>query len=227
MANRTGQAKKKFPWLRIAVHIIGWLPLLMLILDFVAHKLTVNPIQAAEQRLGRTALYFLIASLAVTPVYIVTGWRNILPRRRALGMYAFFYASLHFLIFAGLDYGFDFQQIFDLITTKPFIIIGALAFLLLIPLAVTSFDYFIRHMKKTWKRLHWLIYPAALIVILHFAWARKGDLLHLQGNIIQPLLFGLLLIFLLVLRIPPVRRSVSGLRQKIRERRLAQKHAQE
>jgi sulfoxide reductase heme-binding subunit YedZ len=218
---------RKFPWLRIVVHIIGWLPLAILILDFAAHKLTANPIQAIEQRLGRTALYFLIASLAVTPAYIVTGWREILPRRRALGMYAFFYASLHFLTFAGLDYGFNFQQIFNLITTKPFIIAGALAFSLLLPLAVTSFDFFIRRMKRNWKRLHWLVYPAAFIVVLHFAWARKGDLLHLQGNILQPLVFGLLLIVLLILRIPPVRRSVSGWRQKIRGRRLAQKHAQE
>jgi methionine sulfoxide reductase heme-binding subunit len=215
MTTETSGQKRKFPWLRIIVHIIGWLPLAMLILDFAAHHLTANPIQAAEQRLGRTALYFLVASLAVTPTYIVTGWRDILPRRRALGMYAFFYASLHFLTFAGLDYGFDFGQIFDLITTKPFIIIGVLAFLLLIPLAVTSFDYFIRRMKKNWKRLHWLVYPTGLIVTLHFAWARKGDLLRLQGNIIQPLVFGLLIIVLLVLRLPPVRRKVSGLRQKI------------
>jgi methionine sulfoxide reductase heme-binding subunit len=226
MVNRTGRVKKGFPWLRIAVHIIGWLPLVVLIYNFATDHLTVNPIQAAEQRLGRTAVYFLIASLSVTPVYILTGWRDILPRRRALGMYTFFYASLHFLTFAGLDYGFNFGQIFDLITTKPFIIIGTLAFLLLVPLAVTSFDYFVRRMKKSWKRLHWLVYPAALIVILHFAWARKGDLFRLQGNIVQPLLLGLLLIGLFILRIPPVRRSVSALRQKIRGRFITRPNAQ-
>ena len=227
MVNRTGRAKNTFPWLRIIIHIIGWLPLVMLILDFAAHKLTANPIQAIEQRLGRTALYFLIASLSVTPTYIVTGWREILPRRRALGMYAFLYASLHFLTFAGLDYGFNFQQIFDLITTKPFIIAGTLAFILLIPLAVTSFNFFIRCMKRNWKRLHWLVYPTGLIVIIHFVWARKGDLLHLQGNILQPLVFGLLLFILLILRIPLIRRSVSGWRQKIRGRMLARKRARE
>ena len=206
---------KRFHWLRILIHLLGILPLVLLAVDFAAQRLTVNPIQAIEQRLGRTAVYFLIASLSVTPVYIITGWKQILPRRRALGLYAFFYACLHFLTFAGLDYGFNINQILDLIATKPYIVAGTLAFSLLLPLAITSFDYFIRRMKRTWKRLHWLVYPAALIAILHFAWARKGDLLRLQGNILQPLLLGLLLIILLVLRLPPVRRTISGWRQMI------------
>ena len=223
----SNMAKKTFPWLRIAVHMIGWLPLAKLIFDFTANNLTANPIQAIEQRLGRTALYFLVASLAVTPAYTVTGWREILPRRRALGMYAFLYASLHFLTFTGLDYGFNLAQILDLVATKPYILLGSLAFSLLLPLAVTSFDYFIRRMKKNWKRLHWLVYPAGLIVIVHFAWARKGDLLRLQGNILQPLLWGLLVVFLLILRIPAVRKRVSGLRHgfmgRIRARIYAEK----
>jgi sulfoxide reductase heme-binding subunit YedZ len=218
--------KKTFPWLRITVHVIGWLPLVKLIFDFTANNLTANPIQAIEQRLGRTALYFLVAALAVTPVHTVTGWRDILPRRRALGLYAFLYASLHFLTFAGLDYGFDLAQILDLVTTKPFILLGSLAFSLLLPLAVTSFDFFIRRLEKSWKRLHGLIYPAGLIVIIHFAWARKGDLLRLQGNILQPMLLGLLVVFLLILRIPAIRRWVSGLRQRIMGRIRARKNAE-
>ena len=219
-------AKKAFPLLRIAVHIIGWLPLVKLIFDFTANNLTANPIQAIEQRLGRTALYFLVAALAVTPVHTLTGWRDILPRRRALGLYAFLYASLHFLTFAGLDYGFDLAQILDLVTTKPYILLGSLAFSLLLPLAITSFDFFIRRLEKSWKRLHGLIYPAGLIVIVHFAWARKGDLLRLQGNILQPLLLGLLVVFLLILRIPSVRKWVSGLRQRFIGRIRARKHAE-
>lgn len=206
------------------VHLLGWLPLALLIMDFFAHRLTANPIQAVEQRLGRTAVYFLIASLSVTPVSTITGWQEILPRRRALGLYAFFYASLHFLTFAGLDYGFDLRQVLDLIATKPYILIGTLAFTLLLPLAVTSFDYFIRRMKKNWKRLHWLVYPAAPVVILHFALARKGSLLQLQGNILQPLGFGLLLIMLFLLRLSPVRKTVTSWRHKILEKRIPQKH---
>jgi sulfoxide reductase heme-binding subunit YedZ len=222
---KKNMAKKTFPWLRIAVHVIGWLPLAKLILDFTANNLTANPIQAIEQRLGRTALYFLVATLAVTPAYTVTGWREILPRRRALGLYAFLYASLHFLTFTGLDYGFNLAQILGLVATKPYILLGSLAFILLLPLAVTSFDSFIRRMKKNWKRLHWLIYPAGLIASVHFAWARKGDLLRLQGNILQPLLWGLLIAFLLVLRIPSIRSWVSGLRQRLMGRERARKYA--
>ncbi|KAF0106774.1 MAG: hypothetical protein FD146_2366 [Anaerolineaceae bacterium] len=217
---------RHFPWLRILVHIIGWLPLAKLIFDFAAHNLTVNPIQEIEQRLGRAALYFLAAALAITPVHTLTGWRSVLPRRRALGLYAFFYASLHFLTFAGLDYGFNLAQILDLVTTKPYIIAGTLAFSLLVPLAVTSFDYFIRRMKKNWKRLHRLVYPAGLIVIVHFVWARKGNLFQLQGDVLQPLLWGLLVVFLLILRIPAARKWVSGLRQSIMGRRRAQTHAE-
>jgi sulfoxide reductase heme-binding subunit YedZ len=212
---------KKIPWLRILVHVTGILPLASIGLAAWTGSLTVNPIQAVEQRLGRAALYLLVASLAVTPVATLTGWRSVLPRRRALGLYAFLYASLHLLIFAGLDYGFNFGQIFDLLTTKPYIVAGALAFSLLVPLAVTSFDYFIRRMKKNWKRLHWLVYPAALVVIVHFAWARKGSLLQLQGDVLQPLLWGLLLATLLTLRLPPVRKAAIRLRQKLEARRKA------
>jgi sulfoxide reductase heme-binding subunit YedZ len=210
---------RKFPWLQIAVHLLGWYPLARLILDYATNYLTVNPIQEIEQRLGRTALYFLIASLSVTPLNTLTGWRSILPRRRALGLYAFLYASLHVLTFTGLDYGFNFAQILALVTTKTYIIAGALAFSLLIPLAVTSFDYFIRRMKKNWKRLHWLVYPAGLVVILHYAWSKKGNLFTLSGDILKPLLWGLLLILLLVLRLSPVRRWVSARRQRLFPRR--------
>jgi sulfoxide reductase heme-binding subunit YedZ len=210
--------KRRLPWLRIAVHIIGWLPLAYIIYAYASNNLTINPIQEIEQRLGRIALYFLIATLAVTPTYTVTGWRGILPRRRALGMYAFLYASLHFLTFVGLDYGFDLPQILALISQKAYILAGSLAFILLIPLAVTSFDYFIRRMGRNWKRLHWLVYPTGLIVIIHYAWSKKGDLFALRGDILKPLLWGLFIILLLVLRLPPVRKGISGTRQRLSAR---------
>ena len=209
---------KKFPWLRIVVHIIGWLPLAKLLYDYRTHNLSVNPIQDIEQRLGRIALYFLIATLAVTPTYTVTGWRDILTRRRALGLYTFLYACLHFLVFAGLDYGFNFRQIISLITQKGYIVLGSIALLFLIPLAVTSFNFFIRRMGRNWRRLHWLIYPTGLIVIVHYAWTKKGNLFALRGDILKPFLWGLFIILLLVLRLPPVRRAVSGARHALSAR---------
>ena len=182
---------------------------------FFSNRLTVNPIQDLEQRLGRIAVYFLVATLAVTPIYTVTGWRAVLPRRRALGLYTFFYASLHILVFFGLDYAFNLSQLIPLLFGKTYLIAGVLAFSLLLPLAVTSFDYFIRRMGRNWKRLHWLIYPAGLVVILHYAWSLKGNIFTLQGNIIQPLVWGLVILALLILRLTPLRRWISSTRRKI------------
>ena len=207
--------KRRFPWLRIAVHIIGWLPLAFLIYDFIANKLTINPVQDLEQILGRIAIYWLVATLAVTPFTTLTGWWDLPNRRRAIGLYAFLYTCLHLLVFFGLDYGFNLAQTWDLVTGKVYLLVGTLAVLLLIPLAVTSFDYFKRVMGKNWKRLHWLVYPAVVVAILHYALAQKGNLFTLRGNILKPVLWGLLTTLLLVLRIPPVRRWVSGTRRRV------------
>jgi sulfoxide reductase heme-binding subunit YedZ len=207
--------RKGFPWLRVLVHVLGVLPLALIGFAALTSRLTVNPIQDIEQRLGRAALYFLVASLAVTPMYTLTGWRSVLPRRRALGLYAFLYASLHFLTFAAIDYGFDLQEIGRLIVEKPFILLGLTTGLLLLPLAVTSFDYFMRTMGKKWKSLHRLVYLAGVTVIIHYVWAKKGDLFNLRGDILKPLLWGVLILVLLVLRIPAVRRGVSRVRQRI------------
>jgi sulfoxide reductase heme-binding subunit YedZ len=206
--------RKKFPWLRILVHILGILPLALIGYAAWAGRLSVNPIQDIEQRLGLAALYFLVATLAVTPIYTLTGWRAILARRRALGLYTFLYVALHFTTFAVVDYGFDFAEIGRQIPEKPFILLGVTAGIMLLPLAVTSFDYFVRRMGRKWKRLHWLVYPAALVVILHYAWSKKGSLFTLSGDILKPLLWGLLVVVLLLLRLPPIKKWFGTLRQK-------------
>jgi sulfoxide reductase heme-binding subunit YedZ len=204
-----------FPWLRIIVHVLGWLPLGYLVYAFLENKLTINPIQDLEQILGRIAIYWLVATLAVTPLYTLTGYRDLPSRRRAVGLYAFLYTCLHFLVFIGLDYGFALVQIWDLVIGKVYLLVGVLAVLLLIPLAITSFNYFIRKMGKNWKRLHWLVYPAVIAAILHYGLAQKGDIFTLRGNVIGPVLWGLLTIILLAMRLPPVRRRVSEIRRKV------------
>ncbi|MCS7011997.1 MAG: sulfoxide reductase heme-binding subunit YedZ [Anaerolineales bacterium] len=206
---------RKGSWLRWIVHLLGVWPLAALGWDAWQGNLSVNPIQDAEQRLGRAALYFLVASLAVTPLTTLTGWHFLPPRRRALGLYAFLYASLHFAVFVALDYGFDIPEIFRLTREKPFILLGLTAGLLLLPLAITSFDHLMRRMGKRWKRLHRLIYLIAPMVILHYAWAQKGDFFALRGDILRPLLWGIVLIVLFVLRLPVVRRKLSAMRQKV------------
>jgi sulfoxide reductase heme-binding subunit YedZ len=168
-----------------------------------------------EQRLGRVALYFLIASLACTPIVTLTGWREPIKRRRALGLYAFMYASLHFMVFAGVDYGLDFPQLAKLTSEKPFILLGLTAGLILLALAITSFKWWMRQMGKGWQNLHRTIYLGGIIVVIHFAMARKANIATLSGDIIQPLLIGILLAILLLLRLPVIRRLASGLRQKL------------
>jgi sulfoxide reductase heme-binding subunit YedZ len=196
------------------IHILGWLPLMWIIYLFFAGKLSVNPIQDIEQRLGHIAVYFLIASLACTPLYTLSGWREPLKRRRALGLYCFLYVNLHVLTFIGIDYGFNLQLISGIVLKKPYAIVGFATYLLLLPLAVTSFRWWKKKLGRWWTYLHRLIYLAGALDILHYAWAKKGDIFRLSGDILLPLSWGVLLLFLLVLRLPPVRRLVVNLRRR-------------
>jgi methionine sulfoxide reductase heme-binding subunit len=208
---------KKLSWLQIIVHLGGWIPLALLVYDFFANRLTANPIQAIEQRTGIQALTFLLMSLACTPLSSVMGWKKLIPRRKALGNYGFMYAAIHLLIFLGLDYGFNLWAIWRDVGTKWYIIIGLLAFLMLLPLAITSFKYWMKRMGKDWKRLHALVYIISPLVAFHFLLSVKGDILRLQGNILQPIFYGLIAIFLLVLRITPVKKTLIRLRTRIQE----------
>ncbi|MBN2387318.1 MAG: sulfoxide reductase heme-binding subunit YedZ [Anaerolineales bacterium] len=210
--------KARLSWLQVVIHILGWLPLAWIIVDFLTANLTINPIQEVTQRLGRSAAYFLIASLACTPLNTLFGWREMLKRRRALGLYAFLYASLHALMFIGVDYGFSLNVLNEVLLTKPYALMGMTAFLILVPLAITSFKWFMKKMGRGWTSLHRLVYLAAVVDVAHYAWAKKGNLLTLSGDILKPLILGLLLILLLVLRIPVVRKWISGLRQRFKAR---------
>jgi len=206
--------KPAIDWLRIGVHVIGSLSLIMLIYKWQTTGLTFNPIQFIEQYLGRAAINMLVLSLAVTPVVTLTGWRKLSKHGRALGLYTFFYFSLHFLTFAVLDYGLNLREIFKLMIEKPFIIIGSSAGLILLALATTSFKYWMKRLGKRWKKLHRLVYLVGALAVLHNAMALKGSLTNLSGNIVRPLVLGVLITLLLVLRIPPVKRWASSLRQK-------------
>lgn len=191
--------------LQIAVHFGGILPAVVLLFSFFTGDLTANPIQALEQRTGIIALNFLLLSLACTPVSIITGYKKIVARKKALGNYAFLYASIHFLIFIGLDYGFDLQLILTDVGTKIFILFGFTALLLLLPLAVTSLNYWKKKLGPRWKTLHKLVYIISPIVTIHFLLSLKGDITQLQGNIVKPLIYGGIILFLLLTRIPFVK----------------------
>ena len=162
-------------------------------------------IQAVEQRTGRYALYLLIASLACTPLYTVSGWSVPLRWRRPLGLYAFMYALIHFLTFLGLDYGFDLGLIWTDVAKKRYIVVGTAAFTILLLLALTSTKGWQRRLKKTWLWLHRWVYVAGGLVIAHYTWSVKAD-------IRPPLAWGAVIVLLLVLRLPPVRRWFVGRR---------------
>jgi sulfoxide reductase heme-binding subunit YedZ len=196
--------------LQILTHVGAWIPLAVLIYDYYNDNLTVNPIQALQQRTGQIAIVLLILSLACTPVNTLFRYPPVLKVRRALGLYAYMYAAIHLLIFTGLDFGFDVPMIVDEVLKKRFILIGMTAFLLLTVLAFTSFDWWMKRMGKKWKQLHRLVYAANLLVVLHFAFAVKGDIFRLQGNIIWPLAAAAFVTLLLVLRIRAIRRRLSA-----------------
>lgn len=195
-------------WLRLLVHLGALLPLALLIWDAWRGDLTANPIQFITLRTGKTALILLMLSLVCTPLNLLLGLKWLLPLRRPLGLWAFCYVCVHLLIFTVLDYGLDWRLIVQTVAEKRYVLVGFAAFVLLLPLALTSTKGWMRRLGQRWKQLHRLVYLAALLAIVHFVWLVKAD-------IREPLLYGAALALLLVLRLPAVRRAVARLRGRL------------
>jgi sulfoxide reductase heme-binding subunit YedZ len=158
-------------------------------------ELGANPIATALNQLGLLALVFLLASLTCTPLKALLGWTWPIRIRRMLGLFAFFYASVHFLTYAAIDQVLNLRAIFDDVTKRPFIMVGFAALVLLIPLALTSTDGMVRRLGFVrWKRLHRLVYLTAGLGIVHFIWRVKKDLS-------QPLTYAAWLAILLGVRV--------------------------
>lgn len=197
-------------WFWLAVNVAAAIPLALLVWDATQGNLSANPIDEITDRTGKTAIILLMLSLACTPANIVFGFKQALTVRKALGMFAFVYASLHLLNFVGVDYGFDLQMILaDAILTKPYILIGLAAFLILVPLAITSTKAWMKRLGQRWKRLHRLVYVAGVAAVLHFWWLAKA------ADDWEPLLYGAILALLLLLRVPIVRKNMVQFRQRI------------
>jgi sulfoxide reductase heme-binding subunit YedZ len=190
---------------QVTVHLLALAPLALLIWNGLNHNLTANPIQTITFRTGKLALLLLVLSLACTPLNTAFGVRMALKWRRPLGLYAFMYAGLHFLTFTVLDYGLDPVLLREAIFEKRYALVGFTAFLLLVPLAITSTRGWMKRLGKRWKRLHQLVYIAGLLVIVHYVWLVKADRR-------EPLLWGAAIAILLAFRLPPVRRAVVKLR---------------
>lgn len=196
-------------WLRVIVHIGVWGPLLWLAWRTLNDDLGVDPVVTLNNVTGRTAMILLLLCLSATPLYILFGFRQGLIVRRALGLYAFMYAGLHFMNFIALDYTFDLEFILqDGIPEKPYILVGLAALLMLAALAVTSTRGWMRRLKRNWTRLHWLIYPTGILVLFHFLWQAKA------AEKWEPLIYAAVLSLLLIVRLPPIRRAIVNFRNR-------------
>lgn len=192
------------------MHLYAWSAVVILLFKFFTDNFSANPIQDLERATGRHAITLLLLALACTPINTIFKWSEPLKRRRALGLYALMYATIHLIIYLDLDYGLAWSRIVTEILQKPRLIVGFLAFLLMIPLGITSFDIWKKRLGKNWKRLHYLIYLVAPLAVLHYIWSKKGDILSLQGEVLKPAVYGLIVLIFLILRIPAVRKFFAS-----------------
>ena len=155
--------------------VLALLPLALLVYGAFANTLGANPAEALIRSTGDWTLRFLCITLAVTPLRQISGWHALARLRRMLGLFTFFYGVLHFLSFAWLDMGFDVQAILADIPKRPFILVGTAALLLMLPLALTSFNRAIKALGAArWQALHKAVYAVALLALLHFFWMRAA-----------------------------------------------------
>jgi sulfoxide reductase heme-binding subunit YedZ len=171
------------------------LPLARLIALGASGGLGANPIEFITRSTGTWTLIGLLVTLSVTPLRRLTGRADLIRYRRMLGLFTFFYACLHFTTYVWLDQFFAPAAIAKDIVKRPFITVGFTAFVLLIPLAATSTHAMMRRLGRRWQQLHRLIYPIALLGVVHFLWLVKKDLT-------EPLVYGAILVLLLALRLP-------------------------
>jgi len=188
--------------------LICLLPLARLVYLAFNGGLGANPIEFITRSTGTWTLVGLMLTLAVTPVRRLTGRNELIRYRRMLGVFAFFYASLHFTTYIWLDQFFDPASILKDIYKRPFITIGFAAFLLLLPLAITSTNAMMRRLGRRWQQLHRLVYLIGFLGVLHYWWLVKKDLT-------QPLIYGLVLLVLLSLRLPLVASGLTSLRHRL------------
>ena len=199
---------KSFAWLKAALFALCLLPLARLVFFAFTDRLGANPIEFVLRSLGTWTLTLLLVTLSITPLRRLTGWNSLIRARRMLGLFAFFYACLHFLTFAGLDQSFDLNAILADVIKRPYITVGFTCFVLLIPLAVTSTNAMQRRLGgKRWQQLHRLVYLIAAGGVVHYLWLVKKD-------ITQPLLYGLVLAVLLGIRFVWRRRTQAALNRQ-------------
>lgn len=183
--------------IKAALFIAALLPFARLVLLVFTEQLGANPIEFITRNTGDWTLYFLCLTLCVTPLRRLTGWNWLIRLRRMVGLFAFFYATLHFIAFLWFDHFFDIGEMLKDVVKRPFIMIGFTAFVLLIPLAITSTNGMVRRLgSKRWQWLHRTIYLIAPLGVLHFWWMKAG-----KNDFAEPALFGIIVALLLLVRL--------------------------
>ncbi len=186
--------KKQMVWIKSFVFLLCLIPLIRLIWLAFQDNLSANPIEFIERSTGFWTLFILLATLCLTPIRLLTGRVWQIQLRRMLGLFMFFYACLHITCYVWLDFSFDWADITKDIAKHPRILVGFAAFILTIPLAMTSSNAMMKRLRQRWKQLHQLVYVIAILGVVHFWWLVKKD-------IREPLLYACILALLLGIRI--------------------------
>jgi methionine sulfoxide reductase heme-binding subunit len=197
----------KYSPIQIIAHVAAWIPAILIGIDYFRNLWTVNPIQYLTFRTGWAAITLLTASLACTPFNTYFGFREGLKLRRPLGVYAALYATTHFLIFVLIDYGLNLNYIYEAIFEKKYALVGFAAFLILLPMALTSTKGWQKRLGKRWKNLHRLVYLAAVLAVIHYIWLVKADTR-------KPLVYAALVGIFLLARTPFVKKAYANLRAR-------------
>ena len=180
-------------YLKVVIFTLSLVPIFYIIYQILTNQLGPEPIKDITHHTGKWALYFIVITLAMTPLKKITKLSIWINYRRMFGLFIFFYASVHLMTYVGLDYRFDLASIGNDIIKKKYIFIGFSAWLLLIPLAITSNKLMMKILKDKWKKLHRLIYLISLFGTIHYLWLVKRDLT-------EPLIFLTVIIILLAFR---------------------------
>ncbi len=186
--------KQQILYVKVAVWVLALLPLARLFWLGFNDNLGANPVEFVEHSTGTWALVFLLITLSMTPIRLLTGQVWQIQLRRMLGLFMFFYACLHITTYVWLDFAFLWDELLIDVTKHPRILVGFAAFLLTIPLAVTSNSYMIKRLKTNWKKLHQLVYVIAILAVVHFLMLVKKDLT-------EPIYYAVALILLLGIRL--------------------------
>lgn len=194
--------KIKFNWPKIILNVLGFIPMVWILVAWLRGGLGVNPIQRSQQLLGDTALILLLMTLSLTPIKNVTRYNKLGKYKKTLGLLSFYYALVHVFVYTVIDYRLNLKLLWDSFLHLWYLWASVPAFLILLVLAVTSLKKLKVKLGKKWKPIHRFVYLAGVLVVIHYLLVMKGGTGLANGNTVKPLIAGGILIVLLAARLP-------------------------